>query len=166
MPNKRLDRLFQACHRDVERFLERRVPSPEIAADLMQEAFLRLARAEPATLMRDAKAYLFRTADNLVTDYYRSQARDPIVRADDASMHLLPDPAPAPDAVVEAREELGVLRHAINDLPPRGREVFVLHKFEGLRRRGQISASIWRWRYGPYRGSCWPIGRSAWRWRG
>lgn len=127
-----LEALFRSCERDLIRFFRRRVRSPETAADLTQEAFLRLLRAEPATTLHDAKAYLFRTANNLVVDHYRSSGNRMAASVTDNEWRAFRDPGPSPEAAALSREELDVLRRAIADLPPRGQEIFLMHKFEGL----------------------------------
>ncbi|HET8728198.1 MAG TPA: RNA polymerase sigma factor, partial [Alphaproteobacteria bacterium] len=76
--------------------------------------------------------YLFRTARNLVTDHYRAARRAYSAATPDSEWQALPDPQPSAEAVILSREMLDVVRQAIADLPPRGREVFLLHKFEGL----------------------------------
>ena len=132
MTDDRFDSLFRSCQKDLLRFFRRRVGSPETADELTQETFLRLLRAEPAGALRDPKAYLYRTAFNLLTDHYRwmrTRRETPDAGAD---LNTLRDPNPTAESVVMSREELGVLRRAIDSLPPRGREIFVLHKFHGL----------------------------------
>jgi RNA polymerase sigma-70 factor (ECF subfamily) len=124
--------LFRSCRADLQRFFRRRIDSPETAAELTQEAFLRLLCAEPAATVRDARAYLFRTANNLVSDHYRSARTRCSAAVSDGEWRALPDLQPSAEAVVLSRETLAALRRAIAELPPRGREVFLLHKFEGL----------------------------------
>lgn len=127
-----LEFLFRSYQRDLERFFRRRLSSSEAAADLTQETFLRLLRVGPAAAIRDPRAYLFRTASNLVADHYRSAGITAAESADDAEWQAFLDPQPSPEAVILSREELDVLRQAIADLPPRGQEVFRMHKFDGL----------------------------------
>lgn len=132
MSDDGFDALFRACQQDLQRFFRRRVDSPETAAELTQEVFLRLLRAGPAASLQDPRAYLFRTANNLVIDHYRAsrlRQSPPLVEAE---WQALPDPQPTAEAVLLSREELGIVQQAIADLPPRGREVFMLHKFGGL----------------------------------
>lgn len=132
MSDAGLEALFRSCERDLIRFFRRRVRSPETAADLTQEAFLRLLRAKPAATLHDAKAYLFRTANNLVIDHYRSSGNRMAASVTETEWRAFRDPCPSPEAVVLSREELDILQQAIADLPPRGREIFLMHKFEGL----------------------------------
>lgn len=62
-------------HRDsVYRYLRRRLPNAELAEDLVQETFLRLHRTSPQTdTPAQLRAWLLRTARNLVVDHYRAQ---------------------------------------------------------------------------------------------
>jgi RNA polymerase sigma factor (sigma-70 family) len=123
--------LFLAHGRALRQFLFRRVSCPDTAADLTQETFARLIRAEPAAVLQDPRAYLFRTAANLAADHWRARARaGPQANAEAAE--TAEDPQPLPDRALLSREEFAVLRQAVADLPPRTREVFLLHKGQGL----------------------------------
>ncbi|BBK31867.1 RNA polymerase sigma-70 factor (ECF subfamily) [Stella humosa] len=127
-----MEDLFRRYGASLQRFLTRRGARPDVAADLTQDAFLRLIQAGPAEGIQSREAYLFRIATNLAIDRHRREV-------DGASSALPlddqpepPDLAPSADAALLSREALAVLQRAVDDLPPRGREVFVLHKFEGL----------------------------------
>jgi RNA polymerase sigma-70 factor (ECF subfamily) len=122
--------LYADEHRRLQRFLIGRDMSASAAADVVQEAFLRLLRA-PRQDVRDLRSYLFRTTGNLAVDNVRRQRRNALgqsVELDDT----IADPAPLPDAVLISREEFQALHAALAELPPRCREVLILHKFEGL----------------------------------
>jgi len=76
-------------------FLRRRLANPADAEDLLQETFLRLYRADPPGLADSSavRAWLLRTARNLLTDHYR--AARPIVTLEDDPAdegHRLPTP--------------------------------------------------------------------------
>ncbi|GAU82082.1 RNA polymerase sigma factor [Bosea sp. BIWAKO-01] len=116
----------------LQRRLVKRGLSVSAAADAVQEAFLRLLRI-PRAEIRDIRGYLHRTADSVAIDTWRQQGRaaaviSPLAAAD----HEIADPAPRPDAAMLAREERAALETAIKILPPRSREVLLLHKFDGL----------------------------------
>lgn len=132
MSDDSFETLFRNCQGDLQRYFRRRVRSAETVADLTQEVFVRLLRADPVAALRDPRAYLFRTASNLLIDHYRSTGAQPPASASEAEWLGLPDPAPSPEATLLSREELDIVRQAIATLPPRGREVFLLHKFDGL----------------------------------
>ncbi len=59
---------------EVYRYLRRRLPNAELAEDLVQETFLRLHRTPPQTdAPAPLRAWLLRTARNLIVDHYRAQ---------------------------------------------------------------------------------------------
>lgn len=132
-----LDALFRSCARDLCQFLRRRVASPEVAADLAQEAFFRLLRSDQmpeatGNVPRDARAYLFSIAANLAIDHRRQMRRQQTDPVEIEAIAAFPDPRPSAERASLSREELRVLAAAVASLPPRGREVFRLHKIEGL----------------------------------
>lgn len=132
MPFIDVNRLFRVHGKELVRFLSRRVACRETAADLAQEAFLRMLRLAPAAEPRDTRAYLFRTAANLAIDHGRRQRILP--RADDpeAALSVVEDPRPTPETVLMSRQELRQLQAAVESLPPRARQVFLLARVEGL----------------------------------
>lgn len=132
MSDRPFDSLFRRYSGTLQRFLMRRGVSSDVAADLTQEAFLRLMRAAPPEGVRHQEAYLFRIAGNLSLDRHRREASGGTVPLSPDAADLACDPAPAAEEALLSREALDVLRQAIADLPPRGREIFLLHKFDGL----------------------------------
>ena len=52
----------------LERYLARKLDSPEDAAEVAQEAFLRLHRLESPETLDNARAFLFQVATNLAVD--------------------------------------------------------------------------------------------------
>lgn len=113
------------------RFLRRGVCSAG-AADLVQETFMRLMRSRTEDI-HDLRAYLYRTADAAEYDMRRGEVRarriiHPQVEPDTT----VADPRPAIEAQIINREEHEAIRAAIDNLPPRAREVLILHKFENM----------------------------------
>ncbi len=126
------DVLFRHYANDLRLFLTRRVASRETAADLVQEAFCRLMRSDQASEPLDARAYLFRTAANLAIDHNRHRRRQQTNTGEEQAIADFADPQPSAERSVLSREELRVLEQAMDTLPPRGREVFLLHKIDQL----------------------------------
>lgn len=116
---------------EVAAFLTRRLGDPAAAADLTQETYLRAATLPANTALLNPRAWLFATARNLLVDHARRARVRHAVNADGGDMELCADRQPRADAVLLLREELVVLERAVDALPPRTREVFRLHKFEG-----------------------------------
>lgn len=60
-------------HLPLQRFLQNRLSNPADVEELLQETFLRLHRTRPRINgERSIRAWLFRTARNLVADHYRA----------------------------------------------------------------------------------------------
>ena len=113
------------------RFFRRRSVDKEDSPDLVQEAFLRFLRAGAQTSDRPV-AYLHRIARNLLFDRSRRQARR---RAVFDAKPLEKDAASVPPDqayAIEASQLMQSYQQAVNTLPPRTREVFLLHRVEEL----------------------------------
>lgn len=116
----------------LRRHLIRRGLSAPAAADIVHDAFVKLLRS-PKDDIRDVRAYLRRAAETIAIDDWRRRHRsEAVIDPADYRQDVVPDPAPAPDAAMMAREEQAALLAAIEALPPRCREVLLLHRFEGL----------------------------------
>lgn len=116
---------------EIRRYIGRRIACRETAADLAQETFVRLLCCERTPEPGKRRAYLFRIAEHLTIDHFRRHANQgSCVSLDDCTE--LPCPAPAPERHAIARQQLRRLQAAIDELPPRCREVFIQHKFEGM----------------------------------
>jgi RNA polymerase sigma factor (sigma-70 family) len=127
-----LAQLFQQHMPDLQRFLTRRVGNTEAAADLVQETFLRLLQFEPARLVGNPRALLFTVASHLAIDHLRRDAHQIPANTQRADAVEQPDPRPSIEHMALSREQIALLKRAIAELPPRCREVFILHKFKHL----------------------------------
>ena len=130
------DRKFWA---EVLAKIRRRTRTDQDPEDLLHSAWLRLFAYRAENEVRDPAAFLVQTAANLAVDRHRQTrriAREPIDF--DAT---LADDAPLQDEVFAARERLRRVQAGLERLPPRTRQVFVMHKVEGMKLR-EIAASL------------------------
>jgi RNA polymerase sigma-70 factor (ECF subfamily) len=123
--------LFQRHGKELTRFLRRRVSSPEIAADLAQDAFLALMTARPANGVANGHAYLFRTAINLAINHNRRERILAFVEDSETVLATVEDEAPSPERILLSRQELALLQATLNEFPPTHRAIFVLSRIEG-----------------------------------
>jgi RNA polymerase sigma-70 factor (ECF subfamily) len=119
-----------ADHRDrLQQYLRLRLANEEDAAELAQEAYLRMLRVKRADLIRHPQAYLYRIAHNLLHELYTGR----IVNTDvDVELDLLEsdDLSPQQHAVLTTRRQL--IERAIEELPAKCRAALLLHWHEGL----------------------------------
>jgi len=114
------------------RYFRRHLQHDADAEDLAQEALIRLARSP--TRVDNAEAYVLRIASNLLRDRFRRDRshhagqHEPL----DATVHELPSEEPAGYHVYAGRERLQQFLSALDELPPRCREVFLLQRYEGM----------------------------------
>ncbi len=121
-----------ACYEDLKAFLSRKFGCPLLAEDIVQETWLRVRRLSQPTEVAHPRAYLFRMATNLAIDHLRSEkARARHIGAESVPENV-PDGIPPPDRVIDYQQRLMILRKAVDELPARCREAFMLHKFGGL----------------------------------
>ena len=119
-------------HRDaLLRFLVRRLGNPALAEDLTQETWVRAASANGARTVGNPRAYLFRIAANLALDHQRHVAHRVEVESVERVVAGIADPQPSPETTAIDRAEFGALLAAVDALPPRCREVFIMARFEG-----------------------------------
>ncbi len=132
MDSSSIASLYAAEHRRLERMLMRRGLSAQSAADAVQDAFLRLLRGSTRDV-RDLRSYVRRTAETVAIDHHRSERRAGLIvdRFQPLDENVA-DPLPLAEEAMISGEDLAALAAAMRELPPRTREVLVLHRFDGL----------------------------------
>jgi RNA polymerase sigma-70 factor (ECF subfamily) len=116
-------------------FLRRSGRNAHEIADLRQEIYLRVCEAAKRKRPNPVRPFVFAVARNLLIDRMRQNQIVPIDAVSDLEALNVATDAPGPDRNVLARDELRRVRSALEDLPPRAREVVVLRRIEGLSRR-------------------------------
>ncbi len=111
--------------------LTRAVGSSDLAADALQDTWLRLqSKGEDETVQSPA-GYLLRVALNIAVDIQRRQTRS--LSFDELSeLQLIADPAPGPAQIFEARSDMAALLERVGRMPARRRDIFVLVHWEGM----------------------------------
>ena len=118
------------------RYLAKKVPDEEDANDLAQEAFLRMHKFQQTHPLDNARAFLFRTANNLVVDQYRRAK----VHGKYLSSEMLPEQsdeeddkyAPSAERTVSAEQELDRIYEIVDKMPVKVRRAFLLHRGKDL----------------------------------
>jgi RNA polymerase sigma factor (sigma-70 family) len=113
----------------VKAALRRRGRTEHEAEDLLQEAWLRMARHGHVQTVVNPEAFLMRAALNLSIDAHRARSsQGEEVALDDV---LLVDAAPGAEAVLLGKERMERLAVCVGRLPERTREIFLAHRVDG-----------------------------------
>jgi len=107
------------------KFLTARFKDREDAADVAQEAWLRLHRLEHPEALENPRAFLFQTASNLAIDRIRRQRLEQRFADAEATLHV---EAASPERVAQANETIERLEALLAELPDNCRHAFVMHR--------------------------------------
>lgn len=116
--------------RKARRAVVRQGISDQDADELVHEAFLKVERYQLDHIVRSQEALLVRAAVNLSIDRQRRSNHMPL--ADAAVLHELPDAAPDPARIVEARARLRQVTAGLDRLPERTRRVLLKRRLENM----------------------------------
>ncbi|MCU1386496.1 MAG: sigma-70 family polymerase sigma factor, partial [Acidobacteria bacterium] len=114
------------------RFLRRNWRNDAEISDLRQEAYARFYESARRERPLQIKPFLFQIARNLMIDRLRKQSVVSLETMADFDWLNVSDDKPSSEAYVAARQELRLLQAALDDLPPRCRQVVLMRKIEGL----------------------------------
>jgi RNA polymerase sigma-70 factor (ECF subfamily) len=123
------------------RAVRRAVRGSDAAEDLLHSAFVRLSEYKDRDAVENPSAFVVRTAANLAVDERRRarvRRENPI---DVGEMLEISDGQPLHTEVLAARERLEKVMAALESLGPRTREIFLLHRLDGLKYR-EIAARL------------------------
>jgi RNA polymerase sigma-70 factor (ECF subfamily) len=139
-PGVQLDLLFRSQGPRLLRFLTRRAIGRADADDLVQECFLRLARRISGDAFpHNPEAYLHTIAVNLLRDRARTKASRGDQLHEPLDEETIADTSADQEQRLALREKLDQYDAVLARLRPKTREIFLLHRIEGLT-YGQIAA--------------------------
>jgi len=123
--------LYQSESPRLARYFSRRV-APHEVVDLVHDAFRKLlgATRSRSVPIDSPAAYLTRVADNLVKDRARSLAHRASAVSEPLDEQRLG--GPDPHHKLEQRDLLKRVEAALTTLKPKTREIFLLHRSDGL----------------------------------
>jgi RNA polymerase sigma factor (sigma-70 family) len=133
-----INQLVELYGTSLERYLARKLGNPADAAEVAQEAFLRIFRLQHPERLDNARAFLFQVASNLAVDQLRRRSlhfRFLKTERQYIGGDELPDlnaGAASPEHILSAREKLERIYQAIDTLPTKCRQAFLLHRNTGL----------------------------------
>ena len=124
--------LFQTHKPALERHLARQLDSREDIAELLHELYLKVSTLHTKQPIENPKSYLYRIATNLAIDLQR-QKRSRANQLDSYQYQMASQmETRTPERIATGRERLRLLEQAIETLPPKCKEVFMLRKLHHL----------------------------------
>lgn len=125
----------------LRRWLEKRFPSVGDRDDLVQESFVRTLRSHAVNPIANVRGFLFLTARNLALNCLRRRRHERPLGLEEIDPNgVLDESADTPETVAR-RQEIDLLHQALQSLPERCRQVFVLRRIHGLPQR-EIAARL------------------------
>lgn len=143
--NSFIEQMYQDNHEGFLRFLMQKTQNREDAHDVLQEAFQKLIKRDGLREMENPRAYLYRIATNIIIDRQRKgqhhlrYIREVIsgVAVGTASLSItIP-----PDRQVAARQELGMIYQALDELSEKCRRTFLMHREQHMK-YGEIADAL------------------------
>jgi len=122
---------LEIYYRELVRFLSAKLGDRQEAADVAHDAYLRVMERTSQEQIESPRAFLYRTALNLVIDEHRrnSLRRSETLDVLDQEEQFF---SPSPHRSLAQDQRLKLLQRALNELPLLCREAFLLRKLEGL----------------------------------
>lgn len=125
--------LFQRHRSVLHYYFLHRTASRSDAEDLVQDVFVRLSRMQGLAEIRNAEAFLFETAANLLKDWARRRRTHGFTVEPIENYCELWDREPSAERVLQARAELSAVVEALDGLSEKTRRIFILRRLERVK---------------------------------
>ena len=126
--------------RGLVRRIARATRDPDRAEDHLHTAYIRLEEYRARACVTNPEAFLVRTATNVAIDDSRRRGYTAEGAAHAYDLANLPDDGPLQFEMLQARQRLERVRQGVARLSPRTREIFLMHRSDGLKYREIASA--------------------------
>jgi len=142
-PGTRFEDVYASNHDAILRYLQRMTGDLDLAEDLVQETFSRVARGlEQFRGESQLTTWLYRIATNAFLDHLR-RLKTRAIEIPAIEVEFLPEASSdfegrlpkLPDRLLDDSEMGRCVREFVDDLPPDHRAVIVLHDLEGFKNR-------------------------------
>lgn len=127
--------LFRLYRDDIAVFVRKKVgagpPDPD---DIVQQTFANYAALRDPSKVDNPRAFLYRTASNLIVDYFKSAFVRTSVQVEDDDFEAIVSETNelTPEIVLLSRERYTRVMDAVDALPRRRRRFLVMHRLQGL----------------------------------
>lgn len=132
---ERLDDLARRYGSILKRYFARRNVPSDLCDDLVQDVFTRLAGRAGKNDIENAEGYLMQTASSVWNDHWRKIKR----RREDENVEF-DEFVHSPEGisvqrVIESREAIQMALDALNELPVKTRQIYLMCRLDGAKRK-------------------------------
>ncbi len=131
MTSSGLEAVFLANRERLLRFLVAH-GAGDAAEDLLHELWLKLTATQTGPIAQPI-SYLYRAANNLMLDRYRSTQQASKRESD--WTEIVSDPPPSGERVLIARQQFELAQSTLDELGARAATVFLRHRIDGIAQR-------------------------------
>ena len=111
------------------------VGAPELADDVVQDAYVKLIAADTAATVRYPLGYCFQVVRNMALDHRRRTSLEADLMVQEEEGHHVPTPHDQPERRAINRQNIAMLDAVLGTLPARTRHVFELYHLGGRTQR-------------------------------
>ncbi|OZS72769.1 RNA polymerase subunit sigma [Providencia rettgeri] len=132
---RKISGAYQSTYSQLVRFFRNRLDNSNDADDLSQDVFTLWLNRKEQTPVKESRAYLFKIANHVLIDHWRRNQRQTKSETsiDDVTHEPHFEQSQAdPSEILEHQQRIQRLSEALETLPPRRREAFLLYRFDGL----------------------------------
>ena len=122
--------LLTTHRQELNRFAIHKLGSPEVASDILQDAYLRLANYKTTEEISNPRAFVFRIVSNLIIDHQRKSVNRIPHDADEEVLHAIPDQQVLEKNIAD-QQRLDAIAVAMAELPEKCQNAFYLNRVEG-----------------------------------
>ena len=125
--------IYRAFYGKVFTFVLSLVKSKANAQDITQNIFMKLWKnRKKLEYIKSMDDYLFILSKNACMDYFRKASRKKEISTDVFDEFLLSRIVSSPEKRIDALSYIEELRHVIDSLPSKRRDIFIMSRFDGL----------------------------------
>ena len=128
-------RTFVENNTFLKKFLSRFITSEQDIEDIVQEVYIKAHRAELTKNIEQPKAFLFRIAKNLALDELNKKSRSVTCYIEDCIASIPIEKTASIESENEAQESLKIHCEAIEQLPEKCKQVYLMRKVQGLKHK-------------------------------
>jgi len=128
---KKFNKLYEEYVERIYRFVYIKVSSKETAEDLTSQTFIKSWQAmERGTEIENPKAFIYQIARNLVIDFYREKAKNPVIS--EQILSLAPDHSTNIEKQVQISADLDNTMKLLAKLKPEYQDIVVWHYLDDM----------------------------------